>query len=138
MTFKSHTDYLWFQTKKLHEFVNITDEVDPYSLSAIICRLPAQAEHLTQVLRRMGHSFVRWGHRDQFDFSPGVTVTNVHQVKGLEFRNVLIVNPTEAQYRAESEEDRNLLYVAITRAEQRLDAICVGRPTALLPQLARG
>ncbi len=113
-------------------------EEDPYSLSGVICRLPAQAEHLTQVLRRMGHSFVRWGHRDQFDFSPGVTVTNVHQVKGLEFRNVLIVNPTESQYRAESEEDRNLLYVAVTRAEQRLDVICVGKPTPLLPQLARG
>ncbi|MFA4873835.1 MAG: secondary thiamine-phosphate synthase enzyme YjbQ [bacterium] len=23
-----HTDYLWFQTKKLHEFINITDEVE--------------------------------------------------------------------------------------------------------------
>ncbi|MBN1283061.1 MAG: YjbQ family protein [Proteobacteria bacterium] len=27
MTCKCHTDYLWFQTEKLHEFVNITDKV---------------------------------------------------------------------------------------------------------------
>lgn len=24
---KTHTDYLWFQTKKRHEFINITDKV---------------------------------------------------------------------------------------------------------------
>ncbi len=28
MTTKCHTEYLWFNTKKLHEFVNITDEVE--------------------------------------------------------------------------------------------------------------
>ncbi len=28
MTTTCHTDYLWFQTKNLHEFVNITDEVE--------------------------------------------------------------------------------------------------------------
>ncbi len=113
-------------------------EEDARSLSAVICRLPAQAEHLTQVLKRIGFPFVRWGHREQFDFSPGVTVTNAHQVKGLEFRNVLVVNPTETQYRPDSEEDRNLLYVAITRAELTLDFICFGRLTPLLPPLARG
>jgi DNA helicase IV len=69
-----------------------------YSLSAVICRLPKQAQHLVAVLKKIGYPFVRWGHRDNFDFSPGVTITNVHQVKGLEFRNVLIVNPTETQF----------------------------------------
>lgn len=28
MTTLCHTEYLWFQTKNLHEFVNITDEVE--------------------------------------------------------------------------------------------------------------
>ena len=28
MTTRCHTDYLFFQTKNLHEFVNITDEVE--------------------------------------------------------------------------------------------------------------
>jgi DNA helicase IV len=113
-------------------------EENPHALSAVICRLPAQAEHLVAVLKKIGYPFVRWGHREHFDFSPGVTITNVHQVKGLEFRNVLLVNPTEPQYRPGSEEERNLLYVAVTRAEQRLDVICVGKPTPLLPQLAKG
>ncbi|MBT3182704.1 MAG: AAA family ATPase [Deltaproteobacteria bacterium] len=107
------------------------------SLSAVICRWPKQAEHLTAVLKKIGYPFVRWGHRDSFDFSPGVTITNVNQVKGLEFRNVLIVNPTEAQFNSRSEEERNLLYVAVTRAEVHLDFITRDRPTAMLPDLLK-
>lgn len=110
---------------------------NPHSLSAVICRWPKQAEHLAGVLRKIGYPFVRWGYRENFDFSPGVTVTNVHQVKGLEFRNVLIVNPTEEQYSPQKEEERNLLYVATTRAEVRLDFICRGRPTSMLPAIRK-
>jgi len=106
-----------------------------HSLSAVICRWPKQAQHLTTILQKIGYPFVKWGHRDSFDFSPGVTVTNVHQVKGLEFRNVLIVNPTEAQYSSENDEGRNLLYVAVTRAEVHLDFITRDKPTSLLPKL---
>ncbi|MDO8644859.1 MAG: 3'-5' exonuclease [bacterium] len=107
------------------------------TVSAIICRWPKQAEQLVAQLKASGHSYVRLGHRDQFDFSPGVIVTNVHQVKGLEFRNVLIVEPTEENYHLSSEEERNRLAVGITRAEVRLDFISSGRPTDLLPPLLK-
>ncbi len=110
---------------------------DPNSLTAVICRLPKQAERLTEVLKKIGYPFVRWGHRDSFDFSPGVTITSASQVKGLEFRNVLVVNPTEEQYDPSKDHERSLLYVAVTRAELRLDFICKGRPTRMLPVLAR-
>jgi len=113
-------------------------EEDPLSLSAILCRWPKQAERLTNALHKAGCDYVRWAHRDSFDFSPGVLVTNVHQVKGLEFRNVLVVNPTEDQYSVSSDEERGLLYVAATRAELRLDFICCGRTTELLPWLEGG
>ena len=88
-----------------------------------------------EVLRKQGHASVRLGHRDQFDFSPGVVVTNVHQVKGLEFRNVLVVEPSEENYRAGSEEEQNLLYVAMTRAEWRLDFIGAKKQSSLLGEL---
>lgn len=107
------------------------------SLSAIICRWPKQAAQLTEELRKIGYPAVRLGHREQFDFSPGITVTNVHQVKGLEFRNVLIAEPSEEHYKAENEEEENLLYVAVTRAEERLDFIGVQKPSSLLPKLAK-
>lgn len=108
---------------------------NPHSLSAVICRWPKQSEKLTKILKKIGYPFVRWGYRENFDFSPGVTITNAHQVKGLEFRNVLIVNPTESQYNPATDEERNLLYVAVTRAEVRLDFICRSKPTPMLPEL---
>jgi len=104
------------------------------SLSAIICRWPKQAQGLVEELRKIGYPSVRLGHRDQFDFTPGVTVTNVHQVKGLEFRNVLIVEPSEENYKSSSEEEQNLMYVAVTRAELRLDFIGHQKQSGLLPQ----
>ncbi|MDO8519317.1 MAG: 3'-5' exonuclease, partial [Deltaproteobacteria bacterium] len=98
-------------------------EENPNSLSAIICRWPKEAQVLVEALRQIGYPSVRLGHRDQFEFTPGVVVTNVNQVKGLEFRNVLIVEPSEENYGGAEEEERNLLYVAVTRAESRLDFI---------------
>ncbi|MCE9623984.1 MAG: ATP-binding domain-containing protein [Deltaproteobacteria bacterium] len=107
------------------------------SLSAIICRWPKQAVQLVEELRKIGYPSVRLGHREQFDFSPGITITNVHQVKGLEFRNVLIVEPSEENYNSENEEEANLLYVAVTRAEERLDFIGNQKATGLLPTLGK-
>lgn len=104
-------------------------------LCGIICRWPKEAEKLVNDLRKIGFPSVRLGHRDQFDFSPGITITNVHQVKGLEFRNVLIVEADEKNYNPESEDARNLLYVAVTRAELRLDFVGVQPLTSLLPEL---
>ncbi|MBI3540785.1 MAG: AAA family ATPase, partial [Deltaproteobacteria bacterium] len=112
-------------------------EENPRALSAIICRWPKEAQSLVEELRKIGYPLVRLGHRDQFDFSPGVTVTNVHQVKGLEFRNVLVVEPSEENYRAGNEEEQNLMYVAVTRAEMRLDFIGSKPPSSLLPPIQK-
>lgn len=123
------------QPELIGKWIEKRIEENPHALSAVICRWPKQASRLVEVLKRKGYPFVRWGHRENFDFSPGVTVTNVHQVKGLEFRNVLIVNPTEAQFNSLNDEDRNLLYVAVTRAEVRLDFISKDRPTVMIKGL---
>ncbi|MBX7147637.1 AAA family ATPase [bacterium] len=104
-----------------------------HSLSCVICRNPKDAKMLTDQLRKMGHTSVRLGYRDQFTFTPGVVVTNVNQVKGLEFRNVLVVEPTSSHYHSSNEEERNLLYVAVTRAEVMLDFVCSGEVSKLLP-----
>ena len=57
-----------------------------------------------------------------------VSVATIHAVKGLEFKNVFVIGledgifPTSrATYNAETmQEERRLMYVAVTRAEQRL------------------
>ena len=65
---------------------------------------------------------------DEMDETNYVTLATIHSVKGLEFRAVFIAGLEEGimpSSRAESEgreleEERRLMYVAITRAEQRL------------------
>ena len=60
------------------------------------------------------------------DDSPRVTLMTVHAAKGLEFRNVIIVGVEDEMFPsmhssnslAEVEEERRLLYVAITRAQE--------------------
>lgn len=110
---------------------------NPRTFCAVICRTPKEAEKMAQLLRKTGYPSVRWGHREQFDFSPGVIVTNAHQVKGLEFRNVLIAEPSSENYNGQNLTERNLLYVAVTRAEVRLDFIGVQEPTSMLPKMER-
>ncbi|MBL7684544.1 MAG: AAA family ATPase [Deltaproteobacteria bacterium] len=123
-------------TDLISEWIEARQKDSTKSLSAIICRWPKQAVQLLEELRKRGYTGVRLGHREQFDFSPGITITNVHQVKGLEFRNVLIVEASEENYKSSSEEETNLLYVAVTRAEERLDFVGNQDLSRLLPGLS--
>jgi len=100
---------------------------DPMALLALICRTPKQAMQLLEDLKEMVPEGLRLGHRNQFSFEPGVIVTNVHQVKGLEFDAVALVEPSEENYPRHRTESRNLLYVAITRAQE--DLLLVGKAT---------
>lgn len=65
-------------------------------------------------------------------FTPGVLVVNAHQVKGLEFTNVVIWNPSGKNYRVGVTEDRNLLYVAVSRACKRVSFVIFDKVTRLL------
>jgi DNA helicase IV len=62
-----------------------------------------------------------------------VVVLTVRQAKGLEFDTVLVADP--GQILAESAHGRNDLYVALTRATQRLGIIHSGPPPAALAEL---
>ena len=58
----------------------------------------------------------------------------VRQAKGLEFDTVLVVDP--GLILAESPRGRSDLYVALTRATQRLGVVHPGEPPSLLRGLA--
>ena len=63
---------------------------------------------------------------DNMDDGDYVTIATIHAVKGLEFKNVFIcgledgIIPSSRSEGRSLEEERRLMYVAITRAEQRL------------------
>ncbi|MBT5027627.1 MAG: UvrD-helicase domain-containing protein [Nitrospinaceae bacterium] len=95
-------------------------KANPYALIALICRYPKQAMELKEELEQYLSGEVRLGHRDQFSFEPGIMVTNIHQVKGLEFDSVALIEPDEDNYPIKKEESRNMIYVGITRAQDEL------------------
>lgn len=94
-------------------------KVRPRALVAVVCRYKAEADQVFRQLKTFGLLNLRRHERDDFSFEPGIVVTNVHQVKGLEFSAVLIINPAAGQYR-DDRENRMLLHVAITRAADHL------------------
>lgn len=68
-----------------------------------------------------------WTDLDDAPINDSVNIATVHSAKGLEFKVVFVVGLEEgifpisrAESKAELEEERRLMYVAITRAEERL------------------
>ena len=109
----------------LAHWTNNLLEKDPYKLIALICRYPKQAMELKDELENMLSHEVRVGHRDQFSFEPGVMVSNIHQIKGLEFDAVALIDPSEKSYPGMNSESRNMIYVGVTRAQE--DLLVIGR-----------
>ncbi len=75
---------------------------------------------------------VHFAAQDSATFSEGVTVASVKMAKGLEFDEVVVLDVDSQQYAAPS--DRNLLYVAVTRAMHRLTLLHRGRPSGFLSE----
>lgn len=98
----------------IDEFINSVDEY---------CRLNKEST-LSDYLNQVTLS----ADTDEMDESNYVTLATIHSVKGLEFRCVFIVgleeNVMPVSRAADSEEDleeeRRLMYVAVTRARERL------------------
>lgn len=122
-TSKSHSGVLQFYpekdssaaVKKVKRIIEQLAAHEPSSLTAVICRKKADVRSLHRSLAGVS------GLHDEgvVSFEPGVMVVNAHVVKGVEFTNVILWNPSDTEYR-ETEIDRNLLYVALTRASKRL------------------
>jgi len=88
---------------------------EPSSLTAVICKKKSDVKTVHRALAGVA------GLHGEGDvcFEPGVLVVNAHIVKGVEFTNVVLWNPSDTDYR-QTETDRNLLYVALTRPSKRL------------------
>lgn len=92
----------------------------PNSLSCVICKFKKDADKIYEHLKKIPEiKNIRRHEKDDFIFTPGIIVTNAHQVKGLEFSNVLFINPSASQF-LDNDHDRMLLHVAFTRASEKL------------------
>ncbi|MDY0133105.1 MAG: UvrD-helicase domain-containing protein [Desulforegulaceae bacterium] len=92
----------------------------PDSLTCIICKFKKDADKVFEELKNHPEiKNIRRHEKDDFIFSPGIIVTNAHQVKGLEFSNVVFINPSISQFQ-DNDHDRMLLHVGFTRASEKL------------------
>ena len=70
--------------------------------------------------------------RDSTGFTNGVSITSIRMAKGLEFDEVIVPDADNRNY--DSDYDRNLLYIACTRAMHQLTLFYTGSPSPFLPK----
>jgi DNA helicase-2/ATP-dependent DNA helicase PcrA len=121
-------DSLVFLAEALRELM----QAEPRASVAVIARYPEQADLYCRALESSEVPRVRRIAAQDFPFKPGIDVTDVRQVKGLEFDYVVLVEVSDASY-PETDGARHLLHVAATRAAHQLWVLTTGRPSQLLP-----
>ena len=99
---------------------------------ALVARTPEVAHLYHRALEAAEVSHLRRVDRENFDFSPGVDVTDIFQIKGLEYDYVVLLEVTSEFY-PDQLEARHLLHVGATRAAHQLWLVCSGPPSPLLP-----
>ena len=112
---------------ELRKRVMWEQEISPNGLIAVICKFKNDIAKLYSYLRDIPG--VR---KETQRFQPGIFLTNAHQVKGLEFTSVLVWNASAKSYHVNNPIDRNLLYVVLSRACDRLSIFCHEQPTEYL------
>jgi DNA helicase-2/ATP-dependent DNA helicase PcrA len=105
---------------------------EPAASIAVIARTEEQAAEYAQGLHQAEVPHVRLIAAQDFPFRAGIDVTDVRQVKGLEFDYVVLVEVTAHSY-PNDEHARHLLHIAITRAAHQLWILTGDSPSPLLP-----
>ena len=114
----------------LTEVIGDLGRAEPRASVAVIARDPDSARRVHAALDQA--LSVRLVLDGDFSFAPGVDVTDVAQVKGLEFDYVVIPDASENRYPA-VDISRRALHVAVTRAGTQLCVVSTGRRSPLLP-----
>lgn len=104
-------------------------EADPLASVTVILRTPEQARHAAKTLTYSVPVHLALG--GDFAFKPGVVVTCVAEVKGLEFDVVVLPDAGAGTWPATGDARRSL-YVAVTRASHQLVLMAHGPFSPLL------
>ena len=127
-------ELLEFSTEE-EELVEICRRVEAfhqgkYNAFGIVTRTNSQARELHEKLKALGAD-VALITPESSSFHNGATVLSIQMSKGLEFDQVLIPQADGENYHTDF--DKNLLYVACTRAMHQLDISCVGEVSPCCP-----
>lgn len=105
---------------------------EPRATVGILARYPEQADAYYEGLKRSEVPSLRRVRAQDFSFRPGVDVTDIRQVKGLEFDYVVLVDVNASVF-PEDDAARHLLHIGATRAAHQLWVIVSGPSSPLLP-----
>ncbi len=126
----SHTgDAVGFLAESLRALV----ASEPLASVAVIARTPEQAREYAEGLIHAEVPNTRLIADQDFPFRAGVDVTDVRQVKGLEFDYVVLVETTTQSY-PDDDESRHLLHIGASRAAHQLWIMTSDSPSTLLPR----
>jgi DNA helicase-2/ATP-dependent DNA helicase PcrA len=105
---------------------------EPRASVALLARYPEQADRCFEGLRRAEVPALRRVRAQEFTFRPGIDVTDVRQVKGLEFDYVVMLDTNASSYGTD-DESRHLFHIGVTRAAHQLWLLVTGTPSSLVP-----
>jgi DNA helicase-2/ATP-dependent DNA helicase PcrA len=105
---------------------------EPRATVALLARHAEQVDRYYEGLRRAEVPSLRRVRAQEFTFRPGIDVTDVRQVKGLEFDYVVLLDVNASSY-GNDDESRHLFHIAATRAAHQLWLIVTGPPSVLIP-----
>jgi len=110
------------EMEQLKKILDIIDNFKKSGFSSlgIICRSQKQANRLYELIK-CSIADAALFEFDSSEFEDGIIITSIHMSKGLEFDQVIIPEASADNYKTEL--DRNLLYIACTRAMHELDII---------------
>ncbi|MBK6520639.1 MAG: ATP-binding domain-containing protein [Polyangiaceae bacterium] len=105
---------------------------EPNATVAILARHPEQADNYFSALKMADIPNLRRIRSYEFAFRPGVEITDVKQVKGLEYDYVVLVDVNTGTYGTD-DEARHLLHIGATRAAHQLWLLTTAEPSPLIP-----
>jgi DNA helicase II / ATP-dependent DNA helicase PcrA len=103
-------------------------EAEPHASVAVITSDVATARRFFQLVSHLPDT--RLVERGEFPFTPGLDVTDVDSVKGLEWDYVVVADASAVHWPG-TDEGRRKLHVAVTRASHQLWLVSPGTPTPL-------
>lgn len=103
-------------------------DTEPHASVAVICSTPETAQRFFPLIESLPNT--RLVQRGEFTFLPGVDVTDVDSVKGLEWDYVVVPDVNAANWPG-TDEGRRRLHVAVTRASHQLWMLAPGTPSPL-------
>ncbi len=106
---------------------------EPRATVAVLARYADQADVYYQGLARSEVPNLHRVKQQDFRFRPGVDVTEIREVKGLEYDYVIVVDVNASTF-PDDLESRHLLHVAATRAAHQLWLVSTGQESAVLPR----